>query len=262
VYILGDSHFHGRFGFDVVRVLNGMGMEKAKGYNPEGESGSVEERFIEEANISESYEIVNDGMNGRTTKEGLKRIPKLVACKPSAVIILLGTNDIFRQSSDSRREKASLQVVENMETLIDGIRWGVQSCRIAIVSIPIIGEQLDTTINQCVASTNVRLNELCEKKSCSYLPLNTFQIATISTRMEMKQGGDGEIGAPLLRPRNPSTALVLSSAVALVMMHKTCGEVSVNNGLTVTTDCIHLNDIAGAHLALLIARFLRAVPPV
>jgi len=259
VYLLGDSHFHGRFGFDVVRVLNGLGMEKSTGYNPEGES-AVEDRFIEEANISSSYEIVNDGLNGRTAKEGLKRIPKLVACKPSAVVILLGTNDLFRQTSDSRREKASSEIVENTEKIIDAILWGVPSCRLAIVSIPIIGEQVETSINQCVATTNIRLNALCEKKSCSFLPLNTFQIATISARMEMKHMGDGEIGAPLLRPRNPSTALVLSSAMALVMLHKTCAEVSVNNGLTVTTDCIHLNDIAGAHLALLIARFLRAVP--
>jgi len=221
----------------------------------------MEEKYLEEANISDSYEIINDGVNGRTTKDGLKRIPKLVACKPSAVVILLGTNDMYRQSSDSRREKASLQIVANIESLVDNIRWGVQSCRIAIVSLPIIGEQLDSAVNQSIATTNVRLNELCEKKSCSLLPLNTFQIATIGARMEMKQSNDnGEMGAPLLRPRNPTTALVLTSAVAHVMMHKTCGEVSVNNGLTVTTDCIHLNDIAGAHLALLIARFLRAVP--
>jgi hypothetical protein len=148
-----------------------------------------------------------------------------------------------------------------MELLIDGIqKWGVQSCKIAVISIPLIGEQLDTPTNQCVATTNVRLNDLCQTKSCTFLPLHTFQITTINARLEMKQPSDnGEMAAPLLRPRNPSTALILSSAVAHVMLHKTCGEVSVNNGLTVTTDCVHLNDIAGAHLALLIARFLRGV---
>lgn len=257
VYMLGDSHFHGRFGFDVVGLLNGWKMEQSKAYNPEGQSPE-QEALVQEADVSEQYEIVNDGVNGRTTTQGLKQLPTLVACRPDAVVVLLGTNDIFRAHSDAGRQEASLQVVNNMESLVDGIRWGVPNCRIAIVSLPIIGEQMDTAVNQGIVATNAQLKDLCERKSCALLPLNESQAAVIGARMEMRQSGDGEMKAPLVRPRHPGIMMMLGTAWAKVMLHKTCAEVSTNNGLTVTTDCVHLNDIAGIRLAVLIARFLRS----
>lgn len=143
--------------------------------------------------------LVNAGINGDTAWNMLQRLPQVLACQPDAVTILAGTNDInaaqsTRMEQAYRRSKqvpASVELtlngyLEAMETMLVRLREaGV--ARVAVFTIPMIGEVYQDPINETVRTYNHALIALCRTHSVTVLELHEAQHRII----EAMHHGDG-----------------------------------------------------------------------
>lgn len=56
--------------------------------------------------------VINGGINGELSSEGLKRLPKLLEQKPQLVILCHGGNDILRNGSDKELKNNLLEMIK------------------------------------------------------------------------------------------------------------------------------------------------------
>ena len=76
-----------------------------------------------------SYRVVNEGVSGNTTKDGVERLPGVLAMHPAAVIVEFGGNDGLRG--------LKVQITrENLATIISGIKASGAKVLIAGISLP------------------------------------------------------------------------------------------------------------------------------
>jgi len=62
-----------------------------------GYGSSMNNDFVSVLEKETGREIINMGINGNTTADGLARIDTVIALKPSVVMVLLGGNDFLRK---------------------------------------------------------------------------------------------------------------------------------------------------------------------
>ncbi|KAB8193462.1 hypothetical protein FH608_019675 [Nonomuraea phyllanthi] len=97
-------------------------------------------------------EFVNAGVNGSTTADLRQRVDSdIVACGPAAVTLLIGTNDV-RNGVPLPRFRADLRAI------VDHVRART-TARIALMSLPPLGEDLNTEINHRLTAYNAAIQE-------------------------------------------------------------------------------------------------------
>jgi lysophospholipase L1-like esterase len=154
VACLGDSITHGLVSANYVALL--------------------EERFADL-----DFAWINAGVDNDTTWNMLRRVDDLVPNQPEVVLILAGTNDaIASLSMPSYRLLQVLKLlshrptqelaIQNMREIIQILKLGTQA-RIALGSIPPLGEALISRPMNWVRSYNARLRRLAEEEGIAYL---------------------------------------------------------------------------------------------
>ena len=124
--------------------------------------------------------FLNEGINGNTVWQVLQRVEPLIACKPDIIVILIGSNDAlgsFDKASGQRYkrnynlpeaptfEKYKDQLLELIEKLSD-------VSKVALCTIPPVGENRDSPINNHVRQFNEFIKFAAEQKMyiyCQYL---------------------------------------------------------------------------------------------
>jgi acyl-CoA thioesterase-1 len=187
------------------------------------------------------FEFVNAGVNGNTSADLLARFDDdVLACEPDAVILLIGTNDV----RDGVPIDAYTAALRDMMDRLD--RTGV---RVALLSLPPLGEDLDSPANHRLAAFNNVIERVAYDYGATYLPLHERLVEVI--RRERPAGTQpGSFGFPL----------ALRTAFEHYVLGRTWDEVTAGNGLTVLTDHIHLSDRAGAIVEDLVAQWLTTTP--
>lgn len=153
VVCVGASIVRGRASVDFVQILR--------------------DRFPERA-------FINAGVNGNTAWEVLQRIDDVLACEPAEVVILVGTNDILATLSpdggESVRQSKQLPAtpsVHDYRTSLDAIvvRLQAAGCRVALVSLPPLGQDLESLPNHRVREFNEVIAEVALTRGATYVPL-------------------------------------------------------------------------------------------
>ena len=153
VAVLGASIVRGRASVDFVRILR--------------------EDFPDLA-------FVNGGVNGRVVWELGHHMDDVMACDPSAAIILVGTNDVQATLAPDggksvKRSKQLPQVPspdfygECLTGIIDRLHDG--GARVAVCSLPPLGQDLADQANQRVREFNRVIEVVCESRDATYLPV-------------------------------------------------------------------------------------------
>ena len=127
-----------------------------------------------------SRTFVNAGVNGDVAWELLQRIDQIIACRPSHVVILIGTNDVqatlsadsVRQTRESKHlpEDPSLGWYAACMTEIV-TRLQAAGASVALCSLPPIGQDLAAPVNVVVREANASLHGVCEATGAAYLPV-------------------------------------------------------------------------------------------
>lgn len=230
VALLGDGITRGRFGYNWAGQL---------------------------ARELPDMKFLNFGHDGDLAYQALGRIDSLVETKPDYVFILLGTNDVFAIMSEANTRRyvklAKLPqnptlewFVANMEQII--VRLLVDThAEIAVISLPVMGEDLHHEANRNIEKYNIEISRLCKKHEIGFLNLNQRMMAFL--RRQMSE-------SPKALP--DGLGLVAKSILRKYLLGQSWDKISKINGLSLTTDCIHLNSTGGKMLAALVKHFIAA----
>jgi len=229
VVCLGDSITHGRSSFDWVSLL--AGRLGAKG-----------------------LQFVNAGINGELAFDARKRLPDVIACQPDAVVVLLGTNDVIGavDAAAGRRmhffkRLPSMPNPELFREHLEGIVLELKQrtgARIALCSLPLLGDDLSSPAHQKVSEYSGRVREVATAHGLSYVPLHEEMV-----RLRKAYGGAG-------RPFVMSMGLITKASLQRYLLGMDWDRITAANGFLFNPDSIHLNRQAGELLARLVEDFL------
>lgn len=185
----------------------------------------------------DSHEFVNAGVNGATSGSLLDRLDEIIACRPDAVAVLVGGNDV-RDGVPLHEFRA------NMDTILRRLQTETDA-RIAVFSLTPHGERLDSAANRALAPYNAAVKELASAHDVTYLPLHE----RMSALLQRRPGPRASEPPPVLAP-------LLGSAVRRYVGGRSWDEIAAANGLYLLTDHIHLSDRGAAVVADLAAGWL------
>ncbi|MER7079637.1 SGNH/GDSL hydrolase family protein [Saccharopolyspora kobensis] len=186
------------------------------------------------------YEFVNAGINGNTSADLLARIDTdVVACRPVAVTILVGTNDV-RDGVPLERYRGNLAAI----TARIQDRTGA---RIALMSLPPMGEDLNAEINRRLADYNRAIEETAANAGVDYLPVHE-RMAEIVAQRENRT------------PYDFSFLLALSAATQHYAFGRRWDDIAASGGRELLIDHIHLSDRGAAVITELAADWLSRTP--
>ncbi|MCE0524083.1 MAG: GDSL-type esterase/lipase family protein [Methylacidiphilales bacterium] len=205
------------------------------------------------------FRFLNHGVNGDLAWNGLQRLDRVIVERPDFVSILIGTNDVNATMSERNmsRYKALKHLPaeptlawyeRNLKTIVGRLKQET-SARLALLSLAVIGEDLEHEANRKIVHYNDAIRKLARQENVSYLPLNERMVAYLREHEEERAQLP-----PRLEYRdglhNTGNALALHTAGL------SWDEVSRRNGLLVTTDCLHLNSVGAGMVADLIESWL------
>jgi lysophospholipase L1-like esterase len=239
VVCLGASMVHGRVGVNFVDL--------------------VARRF------PVGYRFVNAGIGGDTLFHAWQRLEAVIACRPDFVVILCGTNDILGiLDSDSWRryqgEKRLLQppsLERYCDTLQDMLRQlkARTRARVALCSLPVLGEDLASPANQHVCEFNAVIRQTAEQEQLCYLPIFERE----SRLLTEHQQSTGQAGRAFAVDRQRTYMQIMLGAIfAHFLLGRPFDDISRRNGLLLKTDMIHGNSREAAVIADEIEAFLKA----
>jgi lysophospholipase L1-like esterase len=205
------------------------------------------------------YCFLNHGIDGDVAWNGLQRLDKVIADAPDFVTILIGTNDV--NATMSERNHARYMTFnklpttptldwyeENLTAIVQRLKHET-SARIAILSLAVIGEDLEHEANLKVNRYNEAIRRIAEREAIAYLPLHERVVAYLH---------DHEADRAQLPPRLEYRDGLhnIGNATGLHASGLSWDEVSCRNGLLILTDTLHLNSIGAGLIADLIEGWL------
>lgn len=188
------------------------------------------------------YSFVNAGRNGATSADLRQRLVPIIACDPDAITILIGTNDV-RSAGNLASAPAAFRA--NIAAILAQLQRDTQA-RIALLSLPPLGEDLSSPSNQTVRQYNQILAELAAEHQVSYLPL----YETLSDRLAANP-------PPSPQPYALRLELLVMSAVRHYVAGQSWDEIADARGFHLLTDQIHLSNRGATVVADLIAAWLQ-----
>ncbi len=117
--------------------------------------------------------------------------------------------------------------------------------RLALISLSVIGEDLEHEANQRIAIYNETIRRVAESTGVNYLPFYETMLAYLR-----EHEADYRNLPPRLAYRDG--LINIGNATALHAKGMSWNEVSRHNGLLLTTDCLHLNETGAGMIADLI----------
>lgn len=232
VVCAGDSITHGRGSADYVQMLKSR----------------VEARGVR---------VLNAGIGGDLAWNLLQRLDRIVAVQPDVVVVLVGTNDVNAAVHPAlaaylRRSKRlpCTPTLDWYVTCVDLILTRLQaetSARVAVLDIPMIGEDLGSAINLRVDAYNEALRQAASDHHVPCLPLHDGLSALLPPGHR----------PPPYRAR-PS--VVAGAVFRHRLLRQAWDDIAARNGLAVLTDHIHLSDRGATVVANLVEQFLEPSP--
>lgn len=187
------------------------------------------------------FRLVNAGINGNTSADLRDRLhTDVVACRPAAVMILVGTNDV-------RDEVPVTEYEANLATIIDRLREHT-TARIALMSLPPLGENLDSELNRRLAGYNAAIEDLATRTDVDHLPVHERMAELLGQRAD--------------RPGYAfSFPLALTAATRHYVLGQNWDAIARSGGRKLLIDHIHLSDRGASVITELAASWPATADP-
>ncbi|MEV6423604.1 SGNH/GDSL hydrolase family protein [Streptomyces sp. NPDC051662] len=182
------------------------------------------------------HTFVNAGENGNTSAGLRGRVDSdIVACDPDMVTLLIGTNDV-------RDGVPPEEFRDNLAAIVSRVGEKT-SARIALMSLPPLGEDLDAPINRTLRDYNAAIKEIAIRTKVDYVPVNE----RFTDRLQHQDD----------RPAYDfSFTMAYLAATKYYLLGHSWDEVAHDNGLELFVDHIHLSDKGGAIVTNLATQWL------
>jgi len=192
------------------------------------------------------YQVFNAGINSDLTYTLLRRIDDVIACKPDFITILIGTNDVnstMGKVMEKRYQdlgRVSKDTSPNFEDFkknyIEIIRQlkAKTNAKIAVMSLPVMGEDLKHEANQKADKYSEFVKQLAADEQLIYLPVREKQKEFLQKNLQ-----------PLKYTFEDTYKLLNFSVISYYLLGKSWDEISAKHGFQLTPDNLHQNSIAG-----------------
>jgi acyl-CoA thioesterase I len=212
-------------------------------------------RMVERRLESRRYQFQNAGVGGDFVYNLRTRLGPVIDSCPGSIIVLAGTNDAQYQVLDHtarltiERQKELPQspglgwFQENLVGLIQTLQQDTRA-RIAVCSVPPLGEDLEATSNQQVRAYNRAILATAEGTGVGYLPV----FEAMEHYLMQRQSGRGK---PYTGP-----GLIQNSMWDHFVLRKDWDTIGAANGFLLHTDGIHLNQRGAGIIARLLENWL------
>lgn len=205
------------------------------------------------------YQVFNAGINSDLTYTLLRRIDDVVACKPNFITILIGTNDVnstMGKVMEKRYQdlgRISKDTSPNFEDFkknyieIIGHLKAKTQAKIAVMSLPVMGEDLAHEANQKADKYSEFVKQLATDEQLIYLPVREKQKEFLQKNPQ-----------PLKHTFEDTYKLLNFSVISYYLLGKSWDEISAKHGFQLTPDNLHQNSIAGGMIRDLVMASLKS----
>lgn len=219
--------------------------------------GNVSYNWVNDlSNQLPDYQVFNAGTNSDLTYTLLRRIDDVISCKPNYITILIGTNDVnatMGKVMEKRYQdlgRISKETSPNFEDfkknyveIIHQLKQKTQA-KIAIMSLPIMGEDLRHEANLKADKYSDFIKQLSDNEQVSYLPVREKQKEFLKKNQK-----------PLKHKFEDTYKLLNFSVIGYYLLGKSWDEITAKHGFQLTPDNLHQNSIAGGMIRDLVASF-------
>jgi lysophospholipase L1-like esterase len=207
--------------------------------------------------IFQDLQVLNAGINSDLTYSLLQRIDEVIACQPDFITILVGTNDVSANVSEELENsfKQIGRIPKDMVPDFDSFKKNYQEiirrlkeetkAKIALVSLPVMSEDLIHEANIKADKYSKYIKELAQTQQLVYLPLREKEKEYLVANPQ-----------PLKHTFDETYKLLIFSIINHFILGKDWDYTSKKHGYQLTPDNIHLNSVSGGMLRDLVKDFI------
>ncbi len=134
--------------------------------------------------------VLNEGINGDVVWQVIKRIQSIINCHPDIIILMIGSNDAMasfnKKSGERYKSKNKLPEIptfENYQKLLPKLLDKLNgTSKIALCTLPPIGENKDSAINEHVRKFNDFIELTAKNKNINLIPVSNLLWDELSKR--------------------------------------------------------------------------------
>ena len=204
--------------------------------------------------------FLNEGINGDVVWQVQQRLESILACKPDIVILMIGSNDVMasfnKKSGESYRRNNKLPEVPTFESyqkllpkLIDSLS---ASSKIAICTLPPIGENKDSIVNNHVNKFNKFIELTAKNKNITLLPVSKLLREDLSIRTYPSRSDYDPSTLPIIRR-------IYGGAVQHYIFKKSWDEVAKSKGQWILFDQVHLGERGAKIVSNIVKKYISSV---
>ena len=233
VVCIGDSITHGRTSSDYVALLQ-------ERFRPKG------------------YRFVNAGLNGELAYNVRQRLEDVIACRPSWITLMVGTNDAYAALSTANAHETMEQMgLPERPTREAFRRYLTEIClqlrnattaSLALLSLPPLGEDPAHRAFQMTADFSRIIQAVAHETGNTYLPIHERMHAYLNSQ-------PGRPGPSFAAYRD---GMGLAVKARRFLLRQSFDTIAQRNGFALLTDFFHLNDVGAAMVADAVAEFIGA----
>ena len=198
--------------------------------------------------------FLNEGINANTAWQVLQRLEPILECKPDLIILMIGTNDAlgsfdvdsglrYKKNNNLPEVPSFEKYKEQLVELIDKI---VLSSKVALCTLPPIGENKDSEVNQHVNKFNDYIKFVADDKNLSLLPVSESLWFEIQSRKYQLKSDYNPKTFPFLRR-------VFGGIFHHYLLKQSWNDIAKAKGQWILFDQIHLNE-RGAEIVFKLAK--------
>jgi lysophospholipase L1-like esterase len=214
-------------------------------------------RLLDQRMAKDGFRFINAGFAGDQAYNVLMRLDSVINYQPDFVIILVGTNDITAMLSPTLERISRLSrrfpqppsakfYQDNMLRIVKTLKEKT-SAKIALISLPVLGEDLESISNQRIKEYNAVLKEIADGEQVSYLPVYERQEEYLR-KVQQSSG----------RPYESEVMLSIKALARHYLLRQSFDEISAKNHFLLVTDGIHMNSRGATFIADEIESFLHS----
>jgi lysophospholipase L1-like esterase len=201
--------------------------------------------------------FLNEGINGEVTWQVHQRLEPILACKPDIVTIMIGSNDVMasfdKNSGERYKNNNKLPEIPTFERykellpeLIDRLKTVP---KIAICTLPPVGEYKDSSINNHINKFNEFIRLTAFDKNITLLPVSDLIWTELDNRTY-----------PLKNDYDPNIFPIIRRIFGGIFHHyifkKSWHSISKSKGQWVLFDQIHLNERGAGVVFNLVRKYI------
>ncbi|MDC1386415.1 SGNH/GDSL hydrolase family protein [Candidatus Thioglobus sp.] len=189
--------------------------------------------------------VINEGINGDVVWQVNERIESIINCSPDIIILMIGSNDAmasFNKKSGERYKLSNklpeIPTFENYQKLLPKLLDNLNGAsKIALCTLPPIGENKDSAINEHVRKFNDFIELTAKNKNINLIPVSNLLWDEVSKRTYPVKSDYDPNPLPIIRTINGG------------MMHHyifkiSWDEIAKSKGQWLLFDQIHLGERA------------------